>query len=81
MHRVGLEHLKNELFMTMQLAGTPTIKSIGPGCVERAEVYEREDSNLDPPLNFARRTMTKLPALPTLTISPEKAFFIVVKAR
>ncbi len=46
MHRVGLEHLKNELFMTMQLAGTPTIKSIGPGCVERAEVYEREDSNL-----------------------------------
>jgi len=32
------EHLKNELIMTMQLAGTPDIKSIGAGCVERAEV-------------------------------------------
>ncbi|MCR6735987.1 MAG: alpha-hydroxy-acid oxidizing protein [Afipia sp.] len=32
------EHLRNELAMTMQLAGTPTIKSIVPGCVERAEV-------------------------------------------
>jgi isopentenyl diphosphate isomerase/L-lactate dehydrogenase-like FMN-dependent dehydrogenase len=31
------EHLKNELIMTMQLAGTPTIKSIGPACVERTE--------------------------------------------
>jgi len=31
------EHLKNELIMTMQLAGTPTIKSIVAGCVERAE--------------------------------------------
>ena len=32
------EHLRNELVMTMQLAGTPTIKSIVQGCVERAEV-------------------------------------------
>lgn len=32
------EHLRNEFAMTMQLAGTPTIKSIVPGCVERAEV-------------------------------------------
>jgi L-lactate oxidase len=32
------EHLKNELIMTMQLAGTPTIKSIAADCVERAEV-------------------------------------------
>jgi len=32
------EHLRNELLMTMQLAGTPTIKSIVQGCVERAEV-------------------------------------------
>ncbi len=32
------EHLKNELIMTMQLAGTPTIKSIAAECVERAEV-------------------------------------------
>jgi isopentenyl diphosphate isomerase/L-lactate dehydrogenase-like FMN-dependent dehydrogenase len=31
------EHLRNELVMTMQLAGTPTIKSIVAGCVERAE--------------------------------------------
>jgi lactate oxidase len=31
------EHLRNELIMTMQLAGTPTIKSIVPGCVERVE--------------------------------------------
>ncbi len=31
------EHLKNELIMTMQLAGTPTVKSIVGGCVERAE--------------------------------------------
>jgi isopentenyl diphosphate isomerase/L-lactate dehydrogenase-like FMN-dependent dehydrogenase len=31
------EHLKNELIMTMQLAGTPTIKSIVASCVERAE--------------------------------------------
>jgi lactate oxidase len=32
------EHLRNELIMTMQLAGTPTIRSIVAGCVERAEV-------------------------------------------
>jgi hypothetical protein len=32
------EHLRNELVMTMRLAGTPTIKSIVPGCVERVEV-------------------------------------------
>lgn len=32
------EHLRNELVMTMQLAGTPTVKSIVAGCVERAEV-------------------------------------------
>jgi L-lactate oxidase len=31
------EHLRNELIMTMQLAGTPTIKSIVAECVERAE--------------------------------------------
>ena len=31
------EHLRNELVMTMQLAGTPNIKSIVQGCVERAE--------------------------------------------
>lgn len=31
------EHLKNELIMTMQLAGTPTIKSLVASCVERAE--------------------------------------------
>lgn len=31
------EHLRNELVMTMQLAGTPTIKSIVTDCVERAE--------------------------------------------
>ena len=32
------DHLKNELIMTMQLAGTPDIRSIGAACVERAEV-------------------------------------------
>ncbi|MBU6464781.1 MAG: alpha-hydroxy-acid oxidizing protein [Bradyrhizobium sp.] len=32
------EHLKNELIMTMQLAGTPSIKSISAGCIGRAEV-------------------------------------------
>jgi isopentenyl diphosphate isomerase/L-lactate dehydrogenase-like FMN-dependent dehydrogenase len=32
------EHLKNELVMTMQLAGTSTIKRIVAECVERAEV-------------------------------------------
>jgi L-lactate oxidase len=32
------EHLKNELIMTMQLAGTPSVKSISAECVERAEV-------------------------------------------
>ena len=32
------EHLRNELVMTMQLAGTPTIKILVQGCVERAEV-------------------------------------------
>lgn len=31
------EHLKNELIMTMQLAGTPSIKSISLECVERFE--------------------------------------------
>jgi isopentenyl diphosphate isomerase/L-lactate dehydrogenase-like FMN-dependent dehydrogenase len=31
------EHLRNELVMTMQLAGTPAIKSIVAGCVERVE--------------------------------------------
>lgn len=31
------EHLRNELVMTMQLAGTPTIKSIVRGCLERVE--------------------------------------------
>lgn len=31
------DHLKNELIMTMQLAGTPTIKSIVSDCIERAE--------------------------------------------
>lgn len=32
------KHLRNELVMTMQLAGTPTIKSISADCVERADV-------------------------------------------
>jgi len=32
------EHLRNELVMTMQLAGTPAIGSITGDCVERAEV-------------------------------------------
>ncbi|MGZ5876636.1 MAG: alpha-hydroxy acid oxidase, partial [Bradyrhizobium sp.] len=32
------EHLRNELVMTMQLAGTPAIKNIVPACVERVEV-------------------------------------------
>ncbi|MGY3617076.1 alpha-hydroxy acid oxidase [Bradyrhizobium sp. USDA 10063] len=32
------EHLRNELIMTMQLAGTPNIKSVVSGCVARAEV-------------------------------------------
>jgi L-lactate oxidase len=32
------EHLRNELVMTMQLAGSPTIKSIVPAGVERTEV-------------------------------------------
>lgn len=31
------EHLKNELIMTMQLAGAPSIKRISPECVERVE--------------------------------------------
>ncbi len=31
------EHLKNELVMTMQLAGTPSIKSIVSDCIERTE--------------------------------------------
>ena len=33
----GLRAPQEELVMTMQLAGTPTIKSIVQGCVERAE--------------------------------------------
>lgn len=32
------EHLKNELLMTMQLAGTPSIESIVPSCVKRAQI-------------------------------------------
>jgi L-lactate oxidase len=31
------EHLKNELIMTVQLAGTPSIKNIAADCIERAE--------------------------------------------
>lgn len=31
------EHLKNELIMTMQLAGTPSVKNIVAECIERAE--------------------------------------------
>jgi hypothetical protein len=41
-----------------------------------ASAYERSPFEL-----FLRRKMSKLPSLPALSISPEKAYFIVAKAR